>query len=59
MRLPGDRRASNSITPVPTENSIRVEARNLVSRGGQAFAADPQAKFMASTWTLWRNPGNP
>ncbi len=35
--------------PVPTENSIRAEGRILLSRGDHAFAADAQAKFMAST----------
>ena len=44
---------------MPTENSIRVEGRNLVSRGGRAFAADVDAKLAASTWMLWRKPRNP
>ena len=44
---------------VPTENSIRVEGRNLVSRGGRAFAADVDAKLAALTWMLWRKPRNP
>ncbi len=51
--------ATGSNPVVPTENSIRVEGRNLVSRGGRAFAADVEAKLVASTWMLWRNPGNP
>ncbi len=44
---------------VPTENSVRVEGRNLVSRGGQAFAAGVEAKVAASTWMLWRKLRNP
>ncbi len=46
-------------TVVPTENSIRVEGRNLVSCGGQAFVVDAQAKLMASTRLLWRKLRNP